>query len=208
MEPTPLMILGTLVCLLLIIQLVFGAMVTRSYVKVPAGRALVRTGGFFRLPDTPPRVVMNGGTWVFSFIHSITWVDLTTMNIKVERTGQNSLLTQDMRSIDIQVVFHVKVNPTIEGIIDAARTIGGKVVDSSAVRPLVEAKLNGALRDVIASFTFTNLHQDPVELVQEIQRRLKDDLDENGLILESVSVSRLKPVEPYVLKTDSKLATN
>src|SRR5512143_29098 len=117
--------------------LVFIAIVTlfkaigRSYVKAPANRAFVRTGGFFRRADAPPKVVMNGGTWVFGFIHEITWVDLGTMAIEIERTEQNALLTRDPQYADIRAIFYIKVDPVVEGIIDAARTIGGKAVDAT-----------------------------------------------------------------------------
>ena len=97
---------------------------------------------------------------MFGFIHEITWVDLGTMAIEIERTEQNALLTKDPQYADIKAIFYIKVNPTVEGIIDAARTIGGKAVDANAVKTLVEAKLDGALRDVAATFTLMSLHQE------------------------------------------------
>ena len=195
----PVILTGTIACLVGIAILVFFAMIAKSYVKAPANRAFVRTGGFFRRPDAPPKVVMNGGGWVFKAIHEITWVDLSTLSIEIERVGQNALLTQDLQPVDIHAVFHIKVNPTLEGILDAARTFGGKAVDTPAVGSLLKAKLSGALRDVIASLPFMSLHQEPEKLVQEIQKRLKGDLEENGLVLESVSIVALKPTQPSPL---------
>ncbi len=128
----PAILTGTIACLVGIAILVFFAMIAKSYVKAPANRAFVRTGGFFRKPDAPPKVVMNGGSWVFGFIHVITWVDLGTMAIEIERTEQNALLTKDPQYADIKAIFYIKVAPTIEGIIDAARTIGMKAVDANA----------------------------------------------------------------------------
>jgi uncharacterized membrane protein YqiK len=183
----------TAFCIVGIWMLLFSVMITRAYVKVPANRAFVRTGGFFRRPDTRPQVVMNGGGWVFKAIHEITWVDLSTLSIEIERVGQEALLTQDLQPVDVRVVFHVKVNPTLEGVLDAARALGGKAVDAPSVGALLKAKVSGALRDVIASLPFMSLHQEPEKLVQEIQKRLKGDLEENGLVLESVSIVALKP---------------
>jgi len=155
----PMLLAVTISCLIGIAVLVFFAMIAKSYVKAPANRAFVRTGGFFRKPDAPPKVVMNGGSWVFGFIHMVTWVDLGTMAIEIERTEQNALLTKDPQYADIKAIFYIKVSPTVEGIIDAARTIGLKSVDANAVKTLVEAKLDGALRDVAATFTLMSLHQ-------------------------------------------------
>jgi uncharacterized membrane protein YqiK len=182
--------------------LVFFAMITRSYIKAPANRAFVRTGGLFRAPDAKPKVVMNGGAWVFGFIHEITWVDLGTMAIEIERTEQNALLTRDPQYADIRAIFYIKVNPTIEGIIDAARTIGNKLVDAQGVKQLVDAKLDGALRDVAATFTLMSLHQERDNFIQKVQERVKEDLEQNGLVLESVSILTLKAARQGSFGTD------
>ena len=188
------------VVLLLLLVLVRSIM--RSYVKTPANRSFVRTGGLSQKVNNPPKVVMNGGAWVFRAIHEITWVDLGTMAIDIERTENNALLTKDPQYADIKAIFYVKVNPTVEGIIDAARTIGSKQVDVNAVKQLVEAKLDGALRDVAASFTLMSLHQEREKFIQEVQNRLKTDLEENGLVLESVSVLTLRAARQGSFGTD------
>lgn len=185
-----------------LIVLVLIRSITRAYVKTPANRAFVRTGGLFRKPNDPPKVVMNGGAWVFRTIHELTWVDLGTMAIEIERTENNALLTIDPQYADIKVIFYIKVNPTVDGIVDAARTIGGKQVDANAVKQLVDAKLDGALRDVAATFTMMSLHQEREKFIQEVQSRLKTDLEENGLMLESVSILTLRAAKQGSFGTD------
>jgi len=194
-----------IIALLIVVFLIFLVLMRsfmRAYVKTPANRAFVRTGGIGARPNTPPKVVMNGGAWVFRTIHEITWVDLGTMAIEIERTENNALLTKDPQYADIKAIFYIKVNPTVEGIIDAARTIGSKQVDANAVKSLVEAKLDGALRDVAASFTLMSLHQEREKFIQEVQNRLKTDLAENGLGLESVSVLTLRAARQGSFGTD------
>lgn len=199
MEPLiPLVI----VVFIVLIGLVFVRSIMRAYVKTPANRAFVRTGGLGRRPDAPPKVVMNGGSWVFRTIHEITWVDLGTMAIEIERTENNALLTIDPQYADIKVIFYIKVNPTVDGIVDAARTIGGKQVDANAVKQLVDAKLDGALRDVAATFTLMSLHQEREKFIQEVQSRLKTDLEENGLMLEAVSILTLRAAKQGSFGTD------
>jgi uncharacterized membrane protein YqiK len=191
-----------IVVLIVLIGLVFVRSIARAYVKTPANRSFVRTGGLFRKPNDPPKVVMNGGAWVFRTIHEITWVDLGTMAIEIERTENNALLTIDPQYADIKVIFYIKVNPTVDGIVDAARTIGGKQVDANAVKQLVDAKLDGALRDVAATFTLMSLHQEREKFIQEVQSRLKTDLEENGLMLESVSILTLRAAKQGSFGTD------
>lgn len=184
------------------VLVVLGMSFMRAYVKTPANRAFVRTGGLFRKPNEPPKVVINGGSWVFRTLHEMTWVDLNTMAIEIERTGETALLTIDPQYADIKVIFYIKVNPTIEGIVDAARTIGGKQVDGSTVKELVDAKLDGALRDVAATFTLMSLHQEREKFIEEVQNRLKTDLEENGLVLESVSILTLRAARQGSFGTD------
>ncbi|HLF24897.1 MAG TPA: SPFH domain-containing protein [Anaerolineae bacterium] len=199
MEP---LIFATIILVAVLIFLVLIRSIMRAYVKTPANRAFVRTGGLFRKPNEPPKVVMNGGAWVFHTIHEIIWVDLGTMAIEIERTEHNALLTIDPQYADIKAIFYIKVNPTVEGIIDAARTIGGKQVDANAVKQLVDAKLDGALRDVAASFTLMSLHQEREKFIQEVQNRLKTDLEENGLVLEAVSILTLRAARQGSFGTD------
>ncbi len=181
--------------------LVFLIVIFKSYVKAPANRAFVRTGGFQKA-GKPPLVVMNGGAWVFKVLHEITWVDLGTMAIEIERTEENALLTRDPQYADIKAIFYIKVDATAEGISRAARTIGAREVNDEAVKQLVDAKLDGALRDVAASFTLMGLHQEREKFIEEVQTRLKSDLDENGLSLESVSVLTLKAARQGTFPTD------
>jgi uncharacterized membrane protein YqiK len=194
--PVVMIVLGVL------IVLVFTRVFISAYTKTPANRAFVRTGGLFRKPNAPPKVVMNGGAWVFRTIHELTWVDLGTMAIEIERTENNALLTIDPQYADIKAIFYIKVNPTVDGIVDAARTIGGKQVDANAVKQLVDAKLDGALRDVAASFSLMSLHQEREKFIQEVQNRLKTDLEENGLVLESVSILTLRAARQGSFGTD------
>jgi len=181
--------------------LVFLIVIFKSYVKAPANRAFVRTGGFQKA-GKPPLVIMNGGAWVFKILHEITWVDLGTMAIEIERTEENALLTVDPQYADIKAIFYIKVDATSEGISRAARTIGAKEVNADAVKQLVDAKLDGALRDMAASFTLMGLHQEREKFIEEVQTRLKSDLDENGLSLESVSILTLKAARQGTFPTD------
>lgn len=51
---------------IILLTVVFFVLVTRYYVKAPADRAYVRTGG------NKPRVVINGGSWVIPAFNELT----------------------------------------------------------------------------------------------------------------------------------------
>lgn len=179
-------LIGVVICSLALIFLAFFVMVSRFYVKAPADRAYVKTG------SGKTRVVVNGGDWVIPALHEITWVDLRTMDIDIERTEANALLTIDPQYADIRAIFYTKVNPIAEDIERAARTVGGNEVNTDSVKRLVESKLEGALRDVAATFTLMSLHQEREKFVERVQNLVRADLSENGLVLESVSITTLK----------------
>ncbi|GIK56936.1 MAG: hypothetical protein BroJett015_25990 [Chloroflexota bacterium] len=200
-EPMQVLIPAAIIFVAVLFSIILFSSILRAYTKTPPNRAFVRTGGLGRA-TAPPKVVMNGGGWVFRAIHEITWVDLNIMAIEIERTGETTLLTIDPQYADIKVIFYIKVSPTIDGIVDAARTIGGKQVDGATVKELVDAKLDGALRDVAATFTLMSLHQEREKFIEEVQNRLKADLEENGLTLESVSVLTLRAPRQGSFGTD------
>lgn len=179
-------VIGIVLGALVAIVVAFFAMVSRFYVKAPADRAFVKTGG------GKPKVIVNGGDWVIPAFHEVTWVDLRTMDIDIERTEASALLTVDPQYADIRAIFYIKVNPIAEDIERAARTIGGGEVNSDTVKRLVESKLEGALRDVAATFTLMSLHQEREKFVERVQNLVRADLAENGLVLESVSITALK----------------
>jgi uncharacterized membrane protein YqiK len=179
-------LIGIIIGTIILVLLALGFAIARFYVKAPADRTYVRTG------SGKPRVVVNGGGWVLPALHEITWVDLRTMDIDIERSEANALLTIDPQYADIRAIFYIKVNPIGEDIERAARTIGGGEVNTDSVKRLVESKLEGALRDVAATFTLMSLHQEREKFVERVQNLVRADLAENGLVLESVSITTLK----------------
>ncbi len=181
-----LILISVIVVVVIFVLLAIWAGITKFYEKAPADQAFVKTG------SGKTKVVVNGGDWVLRALHEITWVDLRTMDIDIERTEDNALLTIDPQYADIRAIFYIKVNPIAEDIERAARTIGGDQVNTDSVKRLVESKLEGALRDVAATFTLMSLHQEREKFVERVQNLVRSDLAENGLVLESVSITALK----------------
>jgi uncharacterized membrane protein YqiK len=198
MDTTTTVILAAVILVIMLVIFAIGMWLSRLYMKAPANRAFVRVGG----PGNTPKVIMNGGALVLGLIHEVTWVDLGTMTVEIERTENNALLTKDPQYADIRAIFYIKVDPTVEGITTAARTIGSKTVEKNVVKDLVDAKLDGALRDVAATFTLLSLHQERENFIQEVQNRVKGDLEENGLVLESVSILTLRAARQGTFPTD------
>ena len=180
-------------------------LLSRSYVKTTATTAFVRTGGLRGGRAARPTVVMNGAAWVFGFLHRIKWVSLETLAIEIRHLEDNALITSDPQYVDLEARFFVKIKSDAESVSIAARTIGGEMVNEASVRRLVEPKINGAVRDVAVTFTLRGILEKRMDFIRQVQDRLKDDLAENGLVLETVSILIMRPTLKGQISTDDIL---
>ncbi len=165
--------------------LAIGLIVARLYVRAPKDVAFVRTG------LGGAKVVLDGGALKFPVFHDTTWVNLRTLRLEVERKREQAMITLDRMRVDIGVEFYVRVKPNAESIALAAQTLGERTMDSEQLRDLVEAKFVDALRGVAAQMSLGDLHEKRPEFVQKVQNAVAADLEQNGLELESVSLTAL-----------------
>ncbi len=201
-------VIATLIIIILIVIVVGWALIqllSRSYVKTTANMAFVRTGGLRRAGAAEPLVVVNGAAWVFGFLHRIKWVSLATMAVEVRHVESNAAVTNDPQYVDIEARFFVKVKSDPASISIAAQTIGGEMVDEAGVRRLAEPKLQGAVRDVAATFSLTQLLEKRIEFVRQVQEHLREDLAQNGLALDNISILTLRPTLQGQFSTDDIL---
>lgn len=164
------------------------------YKKTSADLAIVRTGG-----PGGAKVVVDGGCFVIPFIHEIKWINLESMRLLVTRHGKDALITKDKFRVDIAVEFYIRVEPLAEQVLRAARSLGDKSLTPDNVKTLVEAKLVGALRSVAATKNMIELHQDRQAFEDEVQNALREDLQKNGLTLESVAITVLDQTDKAAL---------
>lgn len=167
------------------------------YRRTAANEALVRTG------MKGVAVALNSGIPVFPLIHQVVPVSLETMKLEVERQGQDALITQDNLRVDVKAEFYIRVNPTEEDIIQAARSLGSKSVNAGAVGGLVFEKLVSALRSVAAQKDLAAIHSDRKTFASAVQELVAEELQQNGLLLESVTISRLDQTDPHGLSDEN-----
>ncbi|MBO6936382.1 MAG: hypothetical protein JJ863_15530 [Deltaproteobacteria bacterium] len=167
---------------------------TRLYQKTKASEAFVRTGAGGR------KVIMDGGAIIVPFVHELVRVSLETLKLRVIRQNEDALITQDKLRADIHAEFFVRVQPDRESILQASRSLGERMTDESAVRALVEDKLVSALRTAAAMKTLEQLNSERDEFLTEVMKLVENDLLSNGLILETVTISRLDQTDEAFLK--------
>ena len=159
--------------------------ITRLYVKAESDVAWVRTG------MGGPRAVLDGGTIVVPFAHSLTAVSLQTMKLKVDREGKDALLTADKLRADVVAEFYIRIQKDQKAVLAAATSLGERCTDSERVKELMFEKLVSALRAVAATKTLSELNSDREGFAKAVQEMVQKDLEPNGLTLETVTISSL-----------------
>jgi uncharacterized membrane protein YqiK len=165
--------------------LTIGIIFSRLYQRSSKERSFVRTG------LGGQKVVMDGGAIVFPVFHETILVNMNTLKLEVTRFGKDSLFTKDRMRVDVVVAFFVRVVPTVEGIGNAAQTLGAKTLDPGELSQLVEDKFVDALRAAAVAMTMQELLDKRQDFIQGVQNAVSEDLLKNGLELESVSLTRI-----------------
>lgn len=165
--------------------LAIGLIFSRLYRRASKERSFVRTG------LGGQKVVMDGGAIKLPVFHEIILVNMNTLKLEVIRHSKDSLFTKDRMRVDVVVTFFVRVIPTVEGIANAAQTLGQRTLDPGALSQLVEDKFVDALRAAAVSMTMQELLDKRQNFIQGVQNAASEDLLKNGLELESVSLTRI-----------------
>jgi uncharacterized membrane protein YqiK len=182
------------------IVLIFGAvvtMITSLYRKTSADQAFVRTG------MGGSRVVMDAGAMVIPVVHRVLEVNLQTMKLGVNPRGRNALITKDNLRADVLAQFYIKVQPDEEHILAAARSLGVNSVNAETVEALVSEKLVSALRAIASQMDLFEIHTRRDEFAEKVKEHVRADLEENGLLLESVTISELDQTDPGELSDNN-----
>ena len=162
---------------------VVGMIFSRLYQRSSKERAFVRTG------LGGQKVIMDGGAVKLPVFHELIWVNMNTLKLEVHRSDKDSLFTKDRMRVDVVAAFFVRVIPTVEGIADAAQTLGQRTLDPEALKALVEDKFVDALRAASVSMTMQDFLDKRQDFIQAVQNAVAEDLTKNGLELESVSLT-------------------
>jgi flotillin len=157
----------------------------RFYKRATREVSIIRTGVGGR------KVIMDGGTIAIPYFHEISRVNMQTLRLHVDRSGNSSVITKDRMRVDVGAEFYVSVIPDRDGISRAAQTLGRRLFQPEQLGELIEGKLIDAIRAVAARMTLDELHENRGNFVAEVGAGLTDTLARNGLELDSVSLTGL-----------------
>ena len=177
--------IGIPAAILLFALLFIGTVFARLYHRATKETAFVRTG------LGGQKVIMDGGAIVLPIFHEIIPVNMNTLKLEVSRREEQSLIALDRMRVDVAAAFFVRVKQTSESVSTAAQTLGRKTMAPAELKMLVEDKFVDSLRATAATMTMKELQDKRREFVQAVQNAVAEDLEKNGLELESVSLTSL-----------------
>lgn len=187
-------IAGSAIFLLLVLM----GMLATFYKKIPQGKAIVRTG----VGGT--KVAFNKGMYVIPIFHKMEIMDISLKKVQIERMQHDGLICKDNIRADIKVAFFVRVNKSVNDVINVAQSIGTeRASDISTLKDIFEAKFSEALKTVGKKFDFTELYEARREFRDEIINIIGTDL--NGYILDDCAIDYLEQTELQFLSAENIL---
>ncbi|HYM33615.1 MAG TPA: flotillin domain-containing protein [Candidatus Cybelea sp.] len=155
------------------------------YLRSSKERSFVRTG------MGGQKVVMNGGAFVLPIVHDVIPVNMNTLRLEVSRGRDKALITRDRMRVDVIAEFYVRVQASVNAISNAAQTLGQRTMQPELLKELLEGKFVDALRTVAAEMSMEELHEKRGDYVRRVRSTVAEDLLQNGLELESASLTQL-----------------
>jgi len=183
---------------IIFILLVFMGMLASFYKKIPQGKAIVRTG----VGGT--KVAFNKGMYVIPIFHKMEIMDISLKKVQIERMLHDGLICKDNIRADIKVAFFVRVNKSVNDVVNVAQTIGcERASDISTLKEIFEAKFSEALKTVGKKFDFTELYEARREFRDEIMNVIGTDL--NGYVLDDCAIDYLEQTDLQYLSPENIL---
>jgi uncharacterized membrane protein YqiK len=189
------LIAGIIIVAVATIGLIFW--ILSMYKKTVQGIVILRTG------YGGTKVFFNAGI-VIPIIHRMESMDISVKKLEISREGRAGLICKDNMRADIQVAFFIRVNKSVDDIVNVGQTIGcQRASDAQTLRELFEAKFSEALKTVGKKFNFTELYEARSEFRQEILDIIGTDL--NGYVLDDCAIDYLEQTSIDKLDKDNIL---
>lgn len=189
-----LLLIGGIVFILFIVLFAFATF----YKKIPQGKAIVRTG------VGGGKVAFNKGMYVIPILHRMEIMDISVKKLQIDRMEHDGLICKDNIRADIKVAFFVRVNKSVDDVLNVAQIIGTeRASDVETLRNLFEAKFSEALKTVGKKFDFIELYEARREFRTEILNIIGTDL--NGYILDDCAIDYLEQTEITFLSAQNIL---
>ena len=194
-------ILAVVVVLVLVMLLL---VVLVRYKKCPSDKIMVIYGKISSNKDGTYRsakCIHGGAAFIWPFIQSYTFLDLTPLSISVDL--KSALSKQNIR-IDVPSIFTVGISTDPAVMQNAAeRLLGLQLKDIS---DLAKDIIFGQLRLVIATMDIEEINTDRDKFLEAISRNVEGELKKIGLKLINVNVTDISDESGYIVALGKEAA--
>jgi uncharacterized membrane protein YqiK len=150
-----------------------------------------------------PKVTFTGAI-VLPIVNKAEVMDLSVKTIEVARKGKEGLICADNIRADIKVTFFVRVNKTVEDVLEVAQTIGCvRASQQTTIEELFSAKFSEALKTVGKIMEFEQLYTHRQNFKDQIKKVIGEDL--NGYKLDDCAIDYLEQTAIEVLDVNNVL---
>lgn len=199
---------GTIAVILVVVIVLVLAMLLLvtlvRYKKCPSDKIMVIYGKISPNKDGTYRsakCIHGGAAFIWPFIQSYTFLDLTPLSISVDL--KSALSKQNIR-IDVPSIFTVGISTDPAIMQNAAeRLLGLQLKDIS---DLAKDIIFGQLRLVIATMDIEEINTDRDKFLEAISRNVEGELKKLGLRLINVNVTDISDESGYIIALGKEAA--
>ncbi|MGP9791714.1 flotillin domain-containing protein [Roseinatronobacter sp. NSM] len=173
------------IIVLIVVAAALVALAAAFYERASNAVSLVRTGIGGR------RVVIEGGVLSLPWFHEVARVNMQSIRLDVQRTGEHALITRDRLRIDVGAEFYLSVPPEDAAVARAAQALGRRSFQPEELRALVEGMFIDAMRAVAARSSMDDLHEARAEFASAIRDAIAPHVTRYGLQLDAVALTAL-----------------
>ena len=158
----------------------------RFYRKSTRDIALVRTG------FGGQRILISGGCLALPFLHKVEEINMRTLRIEVRRAGDKSVITEDRMRVDVELEFYVRVDSRQPKALPRPRRRSAPNPSRSTAFAICSKAVSSTpCRRWRRATRWTACTRAAPSLSANISDLLRDNLKQNGILLDSVSLTRL-----------------
>ena len=166
------------------------------YVTCGMDDALVRSG------VGGPKVAIQSGLWKFPLIHRLRQVSLRTVAFNISSTDvPGRLRDKGLLPLHLNAEVYVHIPAKKEYVITAAQTleetVGPRVTGNyetrvtTAISDFSKKKVASSIQHAATTMTLSEMHSNQLTFIKRVADHVENDLKENGLRLESISIRSL-----------------
>jgi len=159
------------------------ALIIKCYIKANQGQVIIRNG-------FGGSQICFSGIFVIPLIQNAEFLDITLKRIVIERLENEALTCKDGICAEIKAAFFIRINPTVENVLQVVSKLGvTRAADTAVLKEIYEEQFIHALTTVTSEYDYETLSNR--ELFKEkVMDCVGKELD--GFMLDVVTIDYLE----------------